>query len=72
MTEDEQLWRQRFLVYMGVRLIGLAIFFLGIAIGYTNLLRPGGWPQVGAIFAIIGVVDAVVAPRLIKKNWERE
>jgi hypothetical protein len=72
MTEDEQLWRRRFLIYMGARLVGLAIFFLGIAIAYTGLLRPRGWPQLGAILAIFGAVDSVFAPRLIKKRWERE
>ena len=46
---------------------GLAIFFLGIAIIYTNLVRPGGWPQVGAIVAIMGVIDAMFAPRLLKR-----
>jgi hypothetical protein len=36
------------------------------------LLRPGGWPQVGALIAIIGVVDSVLAPRLLKRVWDKE
>ena len=48
------------------------IFFLGIAIIYTDLARPGGWPQVGAVIAILGVIDAMFAPRILKKGWERE
>ena len=51
---------------------GLAIFFLGIAIVYTDLLREGGWPQVGAIIAIMGAIDAVFAPRLLKKQWDEQ
>jgi hypothetical protein len=31
---------------------------------------PGGWPQVGAIVAIMGVIDALFAPRLLKKAWD--
>ena len=68
--DDEALWRRRLLVYSLVRLGGVAIFFLGIAIIYSDLLRTGGWPQLGAIVAIIGAIDAFVAPRLLKKSWD--
>lgn len=67
---DENLWRRRFYIYSAVRLGGLAIFFLGIAIAYSDLVRPGGWPQVGAIVAIMGVIDSLFAPRLLKKAWD--
>ena len=70
--DDDTVWRRRLLAYTLVRLGGLAIFFLGIAIIYTDLARPGGWPQVGAIVAILGVIDAFFAPRILKKGWERE
>jgi hypothetical protein len=67
---DEDLARQRLLLYTLVRFGGVAIFFLGIAIIYSDLLRTGGWPQLGAIVAIIGAIDAFVAPRLLKKSWD--
>ena len=70
---DEDTARRRLLIYTLVRFGGLAIFFVGIATMYTKLLRPGGWPQAGAIIAIAGVVVLLLAPRLIKKRWdERE
>jgi membrane protein implicated in regulation of membrane protease activity len=69
---DEDVARQRLLIYSLVRFGGLIIFFLGIAIMYTNLVRPGGWPQVGAIVAILGVLDAMLAPRILKKAWDRQ
>lgn len=68
---DEDLWRRRFQAFMAIRVFGLATFFLGIAIIYTNLLREGGWPLVGAIVAIAGIIDAVFAPKLLKKLWEQ-
>jgi membrane protein implicated in regulation of membrane protease activity len=68
---DDNIARQRLLLYTAVRFGGLLIFFLGVAIMYTNIVRPGGWPQVGAIIAIIGVIDAMFLPRLLKKAWER-
>jgi hypothetical protein len=71
MDEDE-VWRKRLLIYTLIRLGGLAIFFLGMAIFYTNLVRPGGWPRLGAVDAILGVIDAFFAPRLLKRAWDRE
>ena len=70
--EDDIRARNRLLAYTAVRFGGLAVFLLGIAIIYTNLLRQGGWPQVGAIVAIMGVIDAIFAPRLLKKAWDKE
>lgn len=69
---DDNTARNRLLAYSAVRFGGLAIFFFGIAIIYTNLLRPGGWPQIGAIVAIMGVVDAIFAPRVLKMAWDRQ
>jgi hypothetical protein len=70
--DDDAIWKRRLAIYSLVRLAGLAIFFLGIAIMYTKLLRPGGWPQVGAIVAILGAIDALFAPRLLKREWDRQ
>ena len=69
---DDARARNRLLAYTAVRFAGLAIFFLGIAVMYTSLLSPGGWPQVGAIIVILGALDAVLAPRVLKKAWDRQ
>ena len=69
---DDARARNRLLAYTAVRFAGLAIFLLGIAVMYTSLLRPGGWPQVGAIVAMMGAIDAVLAPHLLKKAWDRQ
>jgi membrane protein implicated in regulation of membrane protease activity len=70
--DDDTRARNRLLTYTAMRAGGLAIFFLGIAIIYSNLVRPGGWPQLGAIVAIMGVIDALLAPRLLKKSWDEQ
>ena len=70
--DDDAQARNRLLAYTLVRFGGLAIFFLGMAIIYTNLLRSGGWPQVGAVVAILGVIDAFFAPRLLKRAWDEQ
>ena len=70
--DDEALWRKRFRTFALVRLAGLATFFLGIAIAFSDLVRDGGWPLVGGILAVMGVIDAVFAPKLLKRLWEQE
>jgi uncharacterized membrane protein YdjX (TVP38/TMEM64 family) len=69
---DDALWRRRFRTFMLVRLVGLLTFLVGIAIAYSDLVREGGWPALGAVIAIIGAIDAVFAPRLLKKHWDQE
>lgn len=71
MDEDAR-WKRRLLAYTAVRAFGLGVFFLGVAIAYSDLLRPGGWPQVGAIIAIMGVIDSLFAPRLLKRKWDQD
>jgi hypothetical protein len=68
---DEALWRKRFLLFTAIRVIGLLTFLLGLAIAFSDLVRPGGWKLLGGILAVIGVVDAVIAPRVLKRGWER-
>ena len=66
---DEELWKRRFHLFALVRLFGVTCFLLGIAIAYSDLVRPGGWPVVGGILALCGAIDAVFAPRLLRKMW---
>jgi hypothetical protein len=68
---DEEFWKKRFQIFAAVRLIGVLIFMLGLVIAFSDLVRPGGWKLVGGILVIVGVIDAVVAPRLLKRSWER-
>jgi membrane protein implicated in regulation of membrane protease activity len=72
MSMDDDVARRRLLLYSLVRLGGLVIFFVGIAVMYTGLLREGGWPQVGAVIAILGAIDALFAPRVLKKAWDEQ
>lgn len=69
---NDDLWRQRFQLFMLVRFFGVAMFLAGIAIAFSDLLRPGGWPLVGGLIGIAGAVDAVFAPKLLKKLWQQQ
>ena len=69
---DEQVWKQRLLIFTLVRLVGLATILLGLAIAFTDLVRDGGWPLVGFVLAVAGAIDALFAPRLLKKAWDEQ
>ena len=68
---DEELWKKRFQIFAAVRLLGVLTFMLGLVIAFSDLVRPGGSKLVGGIIVIVGVIDAVFAPRLLKRSWER-
>ena len=36
------------------------------------MVRDGGWPLLGGVLAIVGAVDAVLAPKLLKAHWQRQ
>ncbi|MEO7240310.1 MAG: hypothetical protein ABIW16_02825 [Sphingomicrobium sp.] len=68
---DEALAKRRFFIFMGLRLLGLVIFFAGMAISFGDVLRVGGWPQLGAFIVIVGVVGSILVPKLVKRRWDR-
>ena len=72
MNNDEAKWKKRLLAYTGARMAGLAVFGLGVAIFYTDLLREGGWPQVGAVFIVLGLIDTLLLPMVLKRHWDKE
>lgn len=72
MAEDEAKWRRRLLALTMARLGGLAILLVGVAVFYSDVLRDGGWPQVGAILIVLGALDALLAPWVLRKSWEKE
>lgn len=69
---DDELWRRRFFLFMGARLFGALVFLAGAALMFTDLAGEGGWPVAGGILMAMGLIDAVFAPKLLKKHWESE
>jgi hypothetical protein len=69
---EDQLWKRRFQLFLAARLFGLATFLVGIAIAFTDLVQPGGHKLIGGLLAVMGVLDAVIAPRILKRGWERQ
>ena len=68
---DEETWKRRFQLFAAIRLVGLLTALLGLVIAFSDLVRPGGWKLVGGILVVIGLIDAIVAPRILKRGWDR-
>ncbi len=69
---DDDVWRKRFHLFAILRIVGIAFFLFGIAVAFTDLLKPGGWPLLGGLLAIIGALEAVLVSRVLKRTWKGE
>jgi len=69
---DEDLWRRRFQLFMALRLLGVLLFLIGVAVAFSDLARKGGWPELGGVLAVVGALEAVLVAKVLKKHWERE
>lgn len=69
--DDDLAKRQLWLLTL-LRLAAFAPFLLGIAIMYTDVARPGGWPQLGAIVCIVSVLASLGTTYALRKKWRRE
>jgi membrane protein implicated in regulation of membrane protease activity len=66
MTDEEA--KRQFIIFAILRIGGVLLFLLGVAIAFTDLLRPGGWRLLGGILVIVGTIEAVISPRLVKRS----
>jgi hypothetical protein len=69
MTDEEA--KRQFIIFAILRIGGVMLFLLGVAIAFTDLLRPGGWRLLGGILVIVGTIEAVISPRLVKRSMAR-
>ena len=69
---DDQLWKQRFRTFLAIRLVGLATFLAGLGVAFSDLLQPGGNKLIGGLLVVMGALDAVIAPRILKRSWDRQ
>lgn len=70
MTPEQE--KQVFIVYAATRLVGLAMFLLGVAIAFTDLVQPGGSRLIGGFLAIFGALDAVIMPPFLRRAMEKK
>lgn len=65
-TADEALARRRFFAIQAVRLAGIVLLLLGIAV----LAEVLGWPHaMGMVLIAAGAVGTFLAPMLLARRW---
>ena len=67
---DEALEKRRFLLFALTRLGGVALMLSGIAVAFSDLVREGGFRQLGGLLIAIGTIEMVVLPLLLKRAWQ--
>lgn len=61
--------RARFFAIQAVRLGGVLLVFLGMAVWRTDLVADGGVPALGGILMLLGLVELAVVPKLLARRW---
>jgi hypothetical protein len=64
---DEAADKKRFHIFTALRLGGLLLLFAGMAIAFSDWVRPGGLPAVGIPLALAGLIEALLAPKILKR-----
>lgn len=65
MTEEQA--KRRFFLLAGIRLSGVVIAFLGIAVVMKRLIEPAD--IVGTALIAIGAFEVMVLPTLLLRSW---
>ncbi len=72
MTDADAIWRKRFAIFAMLRISGLLLFLLGMAITFSDLIRPGGFLELGLLVIGVGLSDALLGPVLLKRIWDKD
>ena len=65
MTEDQA--RSRFFMLSLLRLSGVALAFLGVAVVAKRLIEPA--ELVGGVIIALGAIDIMILPRILARRW---
>ncbi len=69
--QDGDIWKRRFAIFAMLRVSGLLIFLLGMAITFSPLVRDGGFLGLGMVVIGFGLVEALLGPVLLRQHWEK-
>lgn len=71
MSDDDRLWARRFGLFALLRISGLILFLVGMAIAFSDIVQPGGALEIGLVVIGLGLVEALLGPVLLRQHWER-
>ena len=62
---DDALAKKRFLQFSLARLSGAVLIVLGMVVAFSDLVRDGGFRQLGGLLIALGTIEMVVVPLLL-------
>jgi len=71
MSNDDALWKRRFLLLTLIRFGGTALILVGLLVGFSDLITPGGNRLSGLLIMGMGLAELAVLPRLLRKGWRQ-
>jgi hypothetical protein len=69
-SEDEAVWRNRFIAINLTRIGGTAIVLVGLLLWYSDTLVEGGSMAVGLPLALIGLAISFGGPIFLSRKWK--
>jgi hypothetical protein len=68
---DDAVWKRRFFALMLARLIGTLLALSGLVVAYGDVVRTGGYPALGILLIIAGLIALAVLPILLRRRWRQ-
>lgn len=65
------MWKRRFFTLMLARLSGTVLALLGLLVGFTDVVQPGGYRVIGLLLVAAGLIDLAVLPMILRKHWRK-
>ncbi len=69
MTPAERQARNRFAILSAVRAAGVVIMLTGLFLWQGDVVRSGGWPELGVPLFIGGMLLSLVLPQFLISRW---
>lgn len=69
LSDEDRIARGRLLKLTLIRLAGVLLMGFGLIVSTGDLLRPGGWPELGVPIALIGLLESLLLPKLAASKW---
>lgn len=69
LSDEDRIARGRFLLLTLVRLGGVALVMLGIAIWQSDFVVDGGSAVLGVPVFLLGLAETVFLPKLLASKW---
>ena len=67
--EQERLERSRFAVLSAARASGAVLMLIGLWIWHGDIVREGGFIELGGPLFILGFVESLILPQILARKW---